>query len=54
MPADGRAIVRHGLAATALLTLAMALPWPSTWPTLRFLAGVVSGAGPPDLRLRQP
>jgi len=41
-PADGPAIVRYGLAATALLTLAMALPWPSTWPTLRFLAGVVS------------
>ena len=41
-PADGPAIVRHGLAATALLTLAMALPWPSTWPTLRFAAGVVS------------
>ena len=40
--ADGPAIVRHGLAATALLTLAMALPWPSTWPTLRFAAGVVS------------
>jgi len=41
-PADGPAIVRHGLAATALLTLAMALPWPATWPTLRFAAGVVS------------
>ena len=40
--ADGPAIVRHGLAATALLTLAMALPWPSSWPTLRFAAGVVS------------
>jgi len=41
-PADGPAIVRHGLAATALLTLAMAAPWPATWPTLRFAAGVVS------------
>ena len=41
-PADGPAIVRHGLVATALLTLAMALPWPATWPTLRFAAGVVS------------
>jgi MFS family permease len=40
-PADGPAIVRHGLAATALLTLAMALPWPAAWPTLRFAAGVV-------------
>jgi len=41
-PADGPAIVRHGLIATALLTLAMALPWPAIWPTLRFAAGVVS------------
>jgi MFS family permease len=41
-PADGPAIVRHGLVATALLTLAMALPSPATWPTLRFAAGVVS------------
>ncbi|HEY5324717.1 MAG TPA: YbfB/YjiJ family MFS transporter [Caldimonas sp.] len=41
-PADGPAIVRHGLVATALLTLAMALPWPAGWPTLRFVAGVVS------------
>jgi predicted MFS family arabinose efflux permease len=40
--ADGPAIVRGGLVATALLTLAMALPWPATWPTLRFAAGVVS------------
>ena len=41
-PADGPAIVRHGLVATALLTLAMALPWPPAWATLRFAAGVVS------------
>ncbi|MCE9657462.1 MAG: YbfB/YjiJ family MFS transporter [Burkholderiales bacterium] len=41
-PADGPAIVRYGLAATALLTLAMALPWPAAWPTLRFAAGAVS------------
>ena len=41
-PADGPALVRRGLAATALLTLAMALPWPATWPALRFAAGVVS------------
>ena len=40
--ADAPAIARQGLVATALLTLAMALPWPATWPTLRFLAGVVS------------
>ena len=40
--ADGPALVRRGLAATALLTLAMALPWPSMWPALRFAAGVVS------------
>ena len=41
-PADGPALVRRGLAATALLTLAMALPWPAAWPALRFAAGVVS------------
>jgi predicted MFS family arabinose efflux permease len=41
-PADGPRIVRAGLAATALLTLAMALPWPAAWPALRFAAGVVS------------
>ncbi|MEO5882302.1 MAG: YbfB/YjiJ family MFS transporter [Caldimonas sp.] len=41
-PADGPQVVRHGLAATAVLTLAMALPWPAAWPTLRFAAGVVS------------
>ena len=41
-PIDGPALVRRGLAATALLTLAMALPWPATWPALRFAAGVVS------------
>ena len=39
---DGPALVRRGLAATVLLTLAMALPWPTTWPVLRFGAGVVS------------
>ena len=41
-PADAPTIVRHGLAATALLTLAMAVPWPAAWPTLRFAAGAVS------------
>src|SRR5450755_2117604 len=40
--ADGPAFVRRGLAATALLTLAMALRWPAAWPALRFAAGVVS------------
>jgi hypothetical protein len=28
--------------ATGLLTLGMALPWPATWPLLRFAAGVAS------------
>ena len=41
-PANGPALLRGGLAATALLTLAMALPWPAAWPTLRFAAGVAS------------
>lgn len=41
-PVDGPQIVRRGLAATALLTLAMALPWPAAWPALRFAAGVAS------------
>ena len=40
--ADGPARVRRGLAATVLLTLAMALPWPAAWPALRFAAGVAS------------
>jgi len=35
-------LVRAGLAATVLLTLGMALPWPAAWPTLRLLAGVAS------------
>lgn len=35
-------LVRTGLVATALLTLAMALPAPALWPTLRFAAGVAS------------
>ncbi len=38
---DG-SLVRTGLAATCLLTLAMALPWPALWPALRFAAGVAS------------
>lgn len=36
------AVVRAGLVATALLTLAMALPVPALWPLWRFAAGVVS------------
>ena len=39
---DGPRIVRGGLVATGLLTLAMALPWPALWPLLRFAAGVAS------------
>jgi len=39
---DARALVRAGLVATVLLTLAMALPLPGLWPTLRFAAGVAS------------
>jgi len=39
---DGPALVRAGLAATVVLTLAMALPLPQTWPALRFAAGVAS------------
>jgi predicted MFS family arabinose efflux permease len=35
-------LVRAGLIATAVLTLAMALPWPSFWPLLRFAAGMTS------------
>ena len=34
------ALIHAGLVATALLTLAMALPWPPAWPVLRFAAGV--------------
>jgi MFS family permease len=41
-PIDGPALVRFGLAATGVLTLAMALPAPAAWPPLRFLAGVAS------------
>src|SRR5690606_31457040 len=35
-------LARAGLVATVLLTLAMALPLPATWPALRFAAGVAS------------
>ena len=41
-PVDGPLVVRGGLLATGLLTLAMALPWPALWPLLRFFAGVTS------------
>jgi MFS family permease len=41
-PPNGPALVRAGLAATALLTLGMALPIPSAWPALRFAAGIAS------------
>ncbi|MEZ0309320.1 MAG: YbfB/YjiJ family MFS transporter [Ramlibacter sp.] len=39
---NGPAMLRGGLAATALLTLGMALPVPAAWPALRFAAGVAS------------
>lgn len=39
---SGTARVRAGLAATALLTAAMSLPFPATWPFWRFAAGVAS------------
>ena len=35
-------LVRAGLVATGLLTLAMAWQWPAAWPVLRFAAGVGS------------
>ncbi len=41
-PIDGPTLVRTGLAGTTVLTLAMALPYASLWPALRFLAGVAS------------
>jgi len=41
-PIDGPIVVRGGLVATGVLTLAMALPWPALWPLLRFAAGVAS------------
>ena len=41
-PVDGTHVVRGGLVATGMLTMAMALPWPPLWPLLRFAAGVTS------------
>lgn len=35
-------LVRGGLAATVLLTAAMAAQWPAAWPLLRFASGVAS------------
>ena len=35
-------LVRFGLIATGVLTLAMAWPFPAIWPALRFAAGVIS------------
>lgn len=39
---NGPVLVRTGLAATVVLTAAMALQWPGAWPALRFIAGVAS------------
>ena len=41
-PPKPTAVVRAGLAATALLSLGMALQLPAAWPLLRFAAGVAS------------
>ncbi len=35
-------LIRVGLLATAVLTLAMSTPWSATWPLLRFAAGLAS------------
>jgi MFS family permease len=37
------ALTRYGLTITALLTVAMALPVPASWPWLRFGAGYITG-----------
>jgi len=42
LTAGNATLVRGGLVATALLTAALALPWPAAWPLLRLLAGVAS------------
>ena len=36
------AVVRSGLAATVVLTLAMAIHWPAAWAALRFAVGIAS------------
>ncbi|HWI81289.1 YbfB/YjiJ family MFS transporter [Ramlibacter sp.] len=41
-PLRSAAVLRAGLAATGLLTAAMAWPLPALWPALRFAAGVAS------------
>ena len=41
-PPNPPVVVRAGLAATALLTLGMAMQLPAAWPVLRFAAGVAS------------
>lgn len=35
-------LIRLGLLATVVLTLAMALPWPTAWPGMRLAAGLAS------------
>jgi hypothetical protein len=43
LPKPGTAtLIRTGLVATGLLTVAMALPAPGSWPALRIEAGVAS------------
>lgn len=39
---NGSMVIRGGLVATALLTAGMAVPMPTAWPLLRFLAGIAS------------
>ncbi|KNZ33760.1 MAG: MFS transporter [Methylibium sp. NZG] len=41
-PLDGTTVLRAGLVATGVLTLAMALPAAALWPLWRFAAGVAS------------
>ncbi|WP_342593227.1 YbfB/YjiJ family MFS transporter [Ramlibacter agri] len=39
---NGPTLIRGGLVATALVTAAMALPWPAAWAWWRFAAGLAS------------
>lgn len=41
-PMASASLLRGGLVATGVLTLAMALPSPATWPLLRFASGAAS------------
>lgn len=41
-PMSSASLLRGGLVATGVLTLAMALPWPAAWPLLRFASGAAS------------